>query len=262
MWHVTPWVYQPAGLRISYPHTTYKTLLLRWCVTAVLGVPVAPFGPPASDPVFTVKDLTIAAWFPPCSLSGSWDSWASAGSSPSSTSQASLLSLDLPRPCPLQQALDFAEGLVVEEAPDRLLGSLAQQSLAAWPLDSPPLTRSSGHPTQPLRWCWVCLDFAPSHGIVSADLRGDFLVSNQIRPWCILRGRGCWSRHPLPPVHSFADCLAGGCQQNPFWLNDYDANICLRSSRHHHAGGFPDDIRWIFGYFSLVRWLRFGISTI
>ena len=141
----SPWVYQPAGLRISYPYTTYKTssVLLRWCVTglSVLDVPVAPFGPPASDPVFTAKDLTtIAAWFPPsCSTSGSWDSSASAGSSPSSTSR-NFPPFPRPLPPPLLPllfaagfALAFAPGLGVEEAPGRLLGSLAQQSLAAWP---------------------------------------------------------------------------------------------------------------------------------
>ena len=101
MWHVAPESTSQQVLGSPTPTLPTKpsSVLLRWCVTglSVLDVPVALFGPPASDPVFTAKDLTtIAAGFPPsCSTSGSWDSSASSGSSPSSTSRNFLLSLDL-----------------------------------------------------------------------------------------------------------------------------------------------------------------------
>lgn len=99
------------------------------------------------------------------------------------------------------------------------------------------------------------MDFAPSHGIVSADLRGDFLVSNQIRPWCILRCRGCWSRHHLLPVHFYADyCLAGDANKIP-----PGSMIMMRTSASDLRGiimlgalqmtyvGYSDISRWCGG---------------
>ena len=61
MWHVAPesTSQQVLGSPIPTLPTKPSSVLLRWCVTGllVLDVPVAPFGPPASDPVFTAKGL-------------------------------------------------------------------------------------------------------------------------------------------------------------------------------------------------------------
>ena len=66
----SPWVYQPAGLRISYPYTTYKTLQ---CAAQVVchrslstRCPWGPLWPTSIWFSLHCKDLTtIAAWFPP-----------------------------------------------------------------------------------------------------------------------------------------------------------------------------------------------------
>ena len=91
MWHVAP--ESTSQQVLGSPIPTLPTNSCSVTGLSVLDVPVAPIGPPASDPVFTANDLTtIAVWFPPsCSTSGSRLS-ASQGSSPSSTF---LLSLDL-----------------------------------------------------------------------------------------------------------------------------------------------------------------------
>ena len=138
----SPWVTSQQVLGSPTPTlpTNSCSVLLRWCVAglSVLDVPVAPMAPPASDPVFTAL-IAIATWSPSCSPSGSWDSSASAGSSPSSTSR-NFPPFPRPLPRPLLPllfaagfALGFAAGLGVEDPPGRLLGSLAQQSLAACP---------------------------------------------------------------------------------------------------------------------------------
>ena len=150
MWHVAPesTSQQVLGSPIPTLPTNSCSVLLRWCVTglSVLDVPVAPFGPPASDPVFTaVAFFTTMAFWPlgstsSCSTSGSSDSSGSSGSSPSSTSRSLPLPrpLTLPRP-PFPLPLGAAAGLAVAfgfafGVPLGLFdGSLLQQSLARCP---------------------------------------------------------------------------------------------------------------------------------
>ena len=141
----SPWVYQPAGLRISYPYTTYKLLQCAAQVVCHRSLSTrCPCGPLWPTSIWSslhckgfdyhsslVSTLLLSFWFLRLlSLTRLFTFF--------NLSKLSSFPRPLPRPLlPLLFAagfaLAFATGLDVEEAPGRLLGSLAHQSLAAWP---------------------------------------------------------------------------------------------------------------------------------